>query len=177
MHLMSFWNSFQPHVFFYVKNLTDHDIQVGAYTCPAGQGVSVGSYGISTATTDGQGVYYNLELYRHYHVKKMTWIYNIKKVISKSQLEKVTDFILNNNSWEFFLFNCCWFAAKCWNKGGGGYILPIIVFPSIMRIEMLFHHSTSELDVYSPTRDQVKRQVGEGSSAYVKTVMDSTIKK
>ena len=58
---------------------------------------------------------------------------------------------------------------------GGGYILPIIVFPSIMRIEMLFHHSTGDLDVYSPTRDQVKRQIGEGSGASLKTVMDKTI--
>ena len=168
MSLVSNWNSWQPHVFVYFKNLTDHDITVGCYTCPAGQGVSVGSLGLSVSDGDGAGIYYNIETYRNAHTGRYRGIYCISKVVSKSELANVSDFIINHNKWEFFILNCCWFAAKCWNAGGGAYILPIVVFPSLTRIQMLFHHSTRSIDMYAAPAEQVMRQVGEGSSAYCK---------
>ena len=33
------------HTWLYFVNLTNHDLQVGLYTLPKGQGVSVGTYG------------------------------------------------------------------------------------------------------------------------------------
>ena len=49
------------HAWIYVENLTDEPLQVGHYTLPANQGVSVGLF--SFTCDDGIGIYYNVESY------------------------------------------------------------------------------------------------------------------
>ncbi|MBR2732507.1 MAG: hypothetical protein IKD72_11055 [Clostridia bacterium] len=175
MYLISYWNVASPHVFIYFENLTDHDITVGAYTCPKGQAVSVATLGISTADGDGAGIYYNMELYRIGKTGKFPMVVSLKKTVSKAELEAVTEFILNNNRWDFFLFNCGWFAARCWNVGGGSYLVPMTVLPSILRIEMLLHHSLGKIPLQKAERDQVMRQVGKGKNATLKIADDKSL--
>ncbi|MBQ6467647.1 MAG: hypothetical protein IJJ61_06855 [Clostridia bacterium] len=175
VYLLSYWNGFSPHICIYVENLTEHDIKVGAYTCPKGQGVSVGSLGFSVADGDGAGVYYNIETWRFAHGGKKPLALTISRVATKAQLENLTKFILNNNTWEFFMLNCAWFAAMCWDRAGGSFILPYVMFPSLIRLQMLFHHPTSTPKTYEPTRDQVMRQVGKGKNATVRTVVDKSL--
>ena len=49
------------HAWIYVENLTDEPLQVGHYTLPANEGVSVGLF--SFTCEDGIGIYYNVESY------------------------------------------------------------------------------------------------------------------
>ena len=175
MYLISYWNVASPHVFIYFENLTEHDITVGAYTCPKGGAVSVATLGISVADGDGAGIYYNMELYRIGKTGTFPLVVSLHKTVSKADLEKVTKFILNNNHWDFFIFNCGWFAAKCWNMGGGSYLVPITVFPSILRLEMLLHLSQGKVPLQKAERNQVMRQLGEGSNARLKVADDKSI--
>jgi hypothetical protein len=177
MYLVSYWNVASPHIFVYFKNLTKHEIQIGAYTCPAGRGCSVATLGVSTADGDGTGIYYNMELYRIGQDGKFPMVIILKKIVSKDDLQNVTDFILSHNRWDFFIFNCSWFAAKCWNLGGGAYLVPITMFPTILRIEMLFHHpiDKKEFELDNAERDEVFRQVGEGDLATLKVASDKSM--
>ena len=175
MYLITYWNVASPHVFLYFKNLTGHDITVGAYTCPKGECVSVATFGVSTMDGDGAGIYYNMERYRIAQDGKYPLVVTLKRVVSKTDLENVSKFILNNNRWEFFLFNCGWFAAKCWNAGGGSYLVPITVFPSILRLEMLFHRPIKKIDIEAAQRNEVFRQVGNGSGATLKIASDKSM--
>ena len=177
MYLVSYWNVASPHIFVYFKNLTKHDITVGAYTCHAGKGVSVATLGVSTADGDGTGIYYNMELYRIGQDGKFPMVIILRRIISKDDLQNVTDFILSHNRWDFFIFNCSWFAAKCWNAGGGAYIVPITMFPTIVRMEMLFHHPIDKEDfkLESVGRDEVFRQLGEGEEASLVIASDKSM--
>ena len=175
MYLISYWNVASPHVFIYFENLTEHDITVGAYTCPKGGAVSVATLGISVADGDGAGIYYNMELYRIGKTGTFPLVVSLHKTVSKADLEKVTKFILNNNHWDFFIFNCGWFAAKCWNTGGGSYLVPITVFPSILRLEMLLHLSQGKVPLKKAERNQVMRQLGEGSNARLKVASEKSM--
>ena len=171
------WNVASPHVFIYFENITDHDITVGAYTCPKGGAVSVATLGLSVADGDGAGIYYNMELYRIGKTGTYPLVVSLHRTVSKADLENVTKFILSNNRWDFFIFNCGWFAAKCWNAGGGAYLVPITVFPSILRLEMLLHFrsSSGKVPLLKAERDQVMRQLGEGSGARLKVADDKSL--
>ena len=175
MYLISYWNVASPHVFVYFKNLTKHEITVGAYKVPVGGSVSIATLGVSTADGDGVGIYYNMELYRIGVDHKYPMVVTLMRVVSKEDLENATDFILNNNKWEFFLFNCGWFAAKIWNLAGGDYLVPITMFPTILRIEMLFHHPIEKIELDKVERNQVMRQVGQGKGAYLKVASDKSM--
>ena len=56
-----------PHCWLYFVNETDEPIQVGYYTVPAGDSVSVGNF---RDRGNGSGIYYNLE---RYWVKEATY--------------------------------------------------------------------------------------------------------
>ena len=173
MSIISNWNSVVPHVFFYVENLTGHDIAVGAYSCPAGQSVSVGSFGMSVS--DGAGIYYNLEKYRNEYKGEYRGIRCLSQVISKSDLENVTKFILNNNVFDPIVRNCSWFATGCWNAGGGDRLPRVVVLPWIMRALMTARGADGYANLSHVERDQVMRQVGRGSSATVRVVSDGSL--
>ncbi|MBR4766048.1 MAG: hypothetical protein IK085_04705 [Clostridia bacterium] len=178
MYLVSYWNVASPHVFVYFENLTEHDITVGAYTCPKGKAVSVATLGVSTADGDGAGIYYNMELYRIGNNGHFPLVVTLKRTVSKAELEKVTDFILNHNRWDFFIFNCGWFAAKCWNTGGGSYLVPITVFPTILRLEMLFKFKSilpTKIKLQKAERDEVMVQIGQGKNATLKVASDKSM--
>ena len=124
---------------------------------------------------DGAGIYYNLETYRNAYMGRFSNIYRLEKVISKSQLESASNYILNHNVWDLFIVNCCWFAAGVWNAGGGAYIFPVVVFPSIMRAQMMAHGASRSVSMFSPRRDQVLRQNGSGSGAYTSVASDASL--
>ena len=177
MYLISYWNVASPHVFIYFENITDHDITVGAYTVPAGRAVSVATLGISVADGDGAGIYYNMELYRIGKSGTYPLVVSLHKTVSKAELAKVTDFILHNNHWDFFIFNCGWFAAECWNKGGGSYLVPITVFPSILRLEMVLHFlsSSGKVKLQKAERNEVMRQHNDKKGIYLTVAVDKSL--
>lgn len=172
VYLCSLWNSVFPHVFIYFENISDEEITVGKYVCPVGQGVSLGTFGMTVH--NGAGLYYNLECYRNRSNDGIT-ILNLSKKLTKTQLENVSNKICNLNHWDMLLLNCCYFASTVWNTAGGSYVFPVVCIPSFTRIQMLLKGCSSSLKLYKADRNQVYRQRGSGSSAYLELVSDSTL--
>ncbi len=172
MYLCSVWTSWCPHVFIYFENISDDEITVGKYKCPVGEGVSLGTFGMTV--DDGSGLYYNLECYRNSSNNNLT-VLNLSKKLTKSELEKVSNKICSSNHWDMLILNCCYFASSVWNAGGGSYVFPIVCIPSITRIQMIFKGCSSSLKLYKADRNQVYRQRGSGDSAYLELVSDSTL--
>ena len=172
MYLCSIWNSVFPHVFLYFENISDEEITVGKYILPVGQGVSIGTFGLTVR--NGAGVYYNLECWCNRSKNGMT-VLNISKKLTKSQLQSASNKICSINHWDPILFNCCYFASQVWNAAGVSYVFPIVCLPSITRIQMFFKGCSSSLSLYKPERNQVYRQRGTGGSAYIDLVSDSTL--
>lgn len=134
LYLCSNWNSVVPHVFIYVVNETDHDIRVGYYDLPSGQGVSLGSFGMTVS--DGPGVYYNIECYRNRGYDVPPNFMCISKTVSESELSSMSSYIKGANWWDPVAVNCCFFAAMCWNKAGGSYVFPLVCFPWLLRMQI-----------------------------------------
>jgi hypothetical protein len=116
-----------------------------------------------------------METYRIGQTGTFPMVVTMERVISKEELAAVSEFVRDHNQWDAFIFNCGWFAAKCWNTGGGSYLVPITVFPSILRLEMLFHRHTGKIQLYKTERDQVMRQIGKGPGAYLKVASDKSV--
>ena len=109
--LISNANPEKPHTWIYIENLTDESLQVGHYTLPPYETMSVGAF---MDRGNGYGVYYNLE---RYWVKEETYerTYYLKTKVSRAELKTVTTTINNHDYWNW-VFNCCWFATCVWNK-------------------------------------------------------------
>lgn len=117
------------HVFLYFQNLTDEPIMVGRYEVPANDDVSVGCFG--TEGPRGAGVYYNLEQdLKHYRAPL-----GVSEELTADELQKVTNKMkAYKNHWDP-IFNCYYFASKCWNAGADGDI-PYLLVPGFSRLIM-----------------------------------------
>lgn len=159
------------HMWIYIKNNDNEPIEVGAYTVPVGQGVSVGTFGLTRA--DGIGIYYNVEAYT---VNK----YGIDRVIcmqenlTAEQLEKVSKKIRNNNLWDPIIFNCTGMAFAIWNAGSSTTLVSFVL-PVFGRLAMLTHDHTDKIEMYYPTEDQVFKQKGSRKNARLEVVSASSI--
>lgn len=140
------------HFFLYFENLSNEPIKVGRFTVPVGGTVSVGSFG-STGPDGGFGVYYNLETERNYYVDTLA----IATLLTQSELDSVNGKISNYNHWDP-IFNCIYFAVRAWNVSGGKK-LPIIIFPSIMRLILKNNGAVYEpFDLYKNNPNPVYKQ-------------------
>ena len=159
------------HMWVYIQNRTDHELQVGAYTLPAGQGVSIGSFALTRA--DGFGLYYNVEAYcvNKYGIKSMICM---ETKLTQAQLDNVSKRILNGNLWTLILYNCMGTAFTIWNGGPGQKLIPLL-FPFIGRLEMLVYPHEDSIEMYYPTENQVFKQRGNGSSATLEKVSQSSL--
>jgi hypothetical protein len=128
------------------------------------------------SVSDGAGIYYNLEKYRNEYKSPYRGIRRLSKVISKSDLENVTKFMLRSNVFDPLIRNCSWFATGCWNAGGGDRLPRVVVLPWIMRALMSARGADSSANLTHVERDQVMRQVGRGSSATVKVVSGGSLR-
>lgn len=151
------------HTWVYFENLTDHELTVGVYPLPAGQGVSVGTYGYSIA--DGRGLYYNVECYRYNHPQTTDFVC-VKKSLTQQDLDQMSRMIRITGIW-FYLLNCSFAAFNIWNSSFGEF-MPYLIFPFLARLCILIYpQHESGFNLYNPSMDQIYKQKGYGSSAYL----------
>lgn len=161
------------HVWVYVENLTNHSLQVGAYTVPAGQGVSVGNFGLTRA--DGNGIYYNVESYcgNHYPISGMI---SNRTNLTQGELNRVSNAILQQNLWFPIGSNCTDFACRVWNAGGGTRVVSFGL-PVFTKWQIQAHGNTGFVQMTNVSADQVKKQHGSGVGASLSTCSPGTISK
>ena len=165
--------SWTDHAFVYFENLSKQTLKVGLYDLPVGQGVSVGCYAASRA--DGYGIYYNVEAHCANKYGQSGWC-SISKDLTKNELNKATNAIINaRNGWDF-VFNCMYFAFQVWNKTTGDNLVSLI-FPVFGQIQLKMRGGRSGPKMYFAREDQVFRQRGKGSSAYLTGVSRGTLDK
>lgn len=165
--------SWTDHAFVYFENLSKQTLRVGLYDLPVGQGVSVGCYAASRA--DGYGIYYNVEAHCANKYGQSGWC-SISKDLTKNELNKATNAIINaRNGWDF-VFNCMYFAFQVWNKTTGDNLVSLI-FPVFGQIQLKMRGGRSGPKLYFAREDQVYRQRGRGSSAYLTGVSKGTLNK
>lgn len=174
LSLCSNWTGFPSlgHIWVYVENVSDHPIKVGAYEVPVGQGVSIGTFGLTRS--DGFGIYYNIEAYTG-NFYGMGDALSLKTELNNSELDGISKKIANSNFWDPIVFNCAFFAITTWMKGGGSFVFPVVVFPALARLQMRTHNPEKAVHMYYPSRDQVLKQKGSGSSATTEIVKDGSV--
>ncbi len=155
---------FESHSWLYFENLTDHDIQVGAYTVPPGEGVSVGTYS-GQDVPEGFGVYYNVEAYRYGKGKLHDNVY-LKKELTQKQLERMSNKVARSNYWSHFT-NCSFFTITTWNVAAGKPLLYVMI-PLFTRWEIQLYPGHQEgLLMEFPGKDKVFKQKGLGKNATI----------
>ncbi len=159
------------HLWVYIHNTSDQPIEVGLYTVPVDQGVSIGTFGITRA--DGMGIYYNVEAYAA-NKYGLDSVVCLEDVLTQSELEDVSRTIRNSNVWDPIIFNCMTAAFSIWNAGAAIKLIPL-VFPILGRIQMLIYPHLNQLEMYYPTEDQVYKQRGIGNNAKLENVRESTL--
>ena len=111
------------HTWLYFVNLTNHEITVGLYTLPKGQGVSIGTYGLSIK--GGRGLYYNIEGYRYNNPYKVKDFVCLKKNLTQKQLETMSVQITRHGVWGFLL-NCSFAPFMIWDSVLGQFLAYLI---------------------------------------------------
>ncbi|MBR3552394.1 MAG: hypothetical protein IKN72_03290 [Clostridia bacterium] len=174
IYLCHRWSAFPSlgHDWVYIENLTNETLQVGAYQLPPHQGVSLGNFGLTRA--DGNGTYYNVEAYcgNHYSLSGMV---ATKDAMTRSDLARLSNVVLSTNHWDPIV-NCDSFAAAVWNAGSGKKVIPLL-FPVLMKVQILLYGNVGAVKMYSPTRDQVLKQHGTGAGATLTVCKDGTVAK
>ncbi len=161
------------HTWIYVHNNSDEPITVGLYEVPVGQGVSMGCFAFTAY--DGWGIYYNLEAYRENKNDNMDTHWSISKGLTRSDLNKLTKTLINfPNTWNPII-NCATFAFVVWNAVAGGFFISLLI-PAISQFEVIIGGGKKGvLEMYYPEKNQVYRQRGFGSNAYLEPVGQYTI--
>ena len=91
-------------------------------------------------------------------------------------MEKVSAAVARTNLWLPIGFNCTDFAVRVWNAGGGAFIMPL-VFPVLIKAQILMHGNRGGVNMYNPPRDHVYKQAGTGSGASLRVCSDGTVSK
>ena len=154
------------HMWVYLENLTNKPMQVGYYTVPPHKGVSIGIF----ARKDGFGIYYNVEAY----TKTVYGMENqicLKDQLTAEKVKDVSDALINfPNHWDP-IFNCMYFAFRIWNAGCSREKKLIhLVWPPLGTLQIKMKGYQRGVEMQSITMDKAFRQVGSGSSGYLKPV-------
>ncbi len=148
------------HTWIYIENLTDSGIQVGAVVVPKGKGVSVGSYG--TTIADGAGLYYNVEAWRYRNVDPIDWIH-ISKDLTEEDLVKVSNKIVNTNTWSYIL-NCAYAAIRIWNTVPGNKLV-FLYFPTLTQFQIsICRDRGNGFKMVNPPLKDVYKQIDNGDT-------------
>ena len=152
------------HMWVYLENLTDKPMKVGYYTVPAHEGMSVGVF----ARKDGFGIYYNVEAYTQtvYGMKDQICL---KDQLTAEKVKDVSDALIDfPNHWDP-IFNCMYFAFRIWNAGcsRGKKLIPL-VWPPLGTLQVKLKTPLRGVLMKGVTIDKAYRQVGSGSSGYLK---------
>jgi hypothetical protein len=152
------------HMWVYLENLTDDPMQVGLYTVPAHEGVSVGVF----SRKDGKGIYYNVEAYTQ-TVYGMQGQICLKDQLTAKKVKDVSDALIRyRNHWDP-IFNCMYFAFRIWNAGcsNSKKLIPLI-WPPIGTMQIKMKGYQRGVVMKGVTMDKALRQVGSGSKAYLR---------
>lgn len=160
------------HCWIYVENLTDDTMQIGAYELKSGEGVSIGTFGITRY--DGYGIYYNLEAYCQTRYG-MSGYRTMTENLTQDELDTLHNGIKNyKNSWNIFR-NCIAFANKMWNLVSDKR-LSNLIFPAFTGMQMSLKGCQRDSVVQmAVTEAQVYRQKGNGDSAYLVNVSKASL--
>lgn len=158
------------HTWIYVENLTDHDLDVGLYKLPSGQGVSLGTFGVTRA--DGRGLYYNVESYcvNKYGLRRVIYM---DEDLSIDELNKANKKILKSNHWNP-ITNCTGFSFSVWNTVSKHKLIPLFL-PVLGRFEMLLHDHDTNPVMFYPAASKVFKQEKNNEKAYLTGVSPNTI--
>lgn len=160
------------HIWIYIENVSDKEIKVGLYDLPAGEGVSVGTFGLTRS--NGFGVYYNIEAYTG-NLYGMEDSFSIRVEMNEEKMQKISKKILRANWWDPIVVNCAFFAITSWNKAGGKFMFPWVVFPVFARTQMKRRDYTENLEMFDPGRERVYKQKGFGENARLIPVKDGSV--
>ncbi len=155
------------HAWIYIENISGSDIQVGAYTLPAGKSVSVGTS--SFAGKNGFKLYYNLETL----VEKDTDYLSIGDTISANELDAMNRTILNFNHWDPIV-NCTFSSSAVWNTVSDKKLIPM-VFPIFSMIQMWIYGNDEEFKMNEPEPGTIYVQKGFGKNATIKAVDENQL--
>ena len=158
------------HTWLYIENVSDSDIQVGAYTVPAGEGCTLGTFFYSRF--DGIGLYYNLESYLSgkYGVREAVCI---SEYITADELEKVSKQAINRNFWDP-ITTCSGMPLTIWNSVADRKVVTI---PHPLFVFITLHcYSGKEVGtkMYVVDRERVYKQRGFGDDATLDVCNDIT---
>ena len=159
------------HTWLYIENLTDHDLQVGAYTLPAGEGCSLGTFFYSRF--DGPGLYYNLEnhLAGKFGVRKAV---SISENITAEQLETVSEMALNRNYWEP-VTTCSGMPLTIWNAVTDRLVITI-PHPLFVSLTLrLYDGHEIGAEMFPIERERVYKQRGFGDKATLDVCNDLSV--
>ena len=154
------------HMWVYLENLTNKPMQVGYYTVPAYEAVSIGVF----ARKDGFGIYYNVEAYTQ-SVYGMENQICLKDQLTAQKVKDVSDALIDfPNHWDP-IFNCMYFAFKIWNAGcSRDKKLIHLVWPPLGTLQIKMKNPIRGVVMQGVTADKAFRQVNSGSRGYLKPV-------
>lgn len=155
------------HAWVYIENISENDIQVGAYTLPAGKSVSVGTSSFSGK--NGFGLYYNLETL----IEKDTDYLSIGDTISANELDAMNRKILIYNHWNPII-NCTFSSSEIWNTVSDKKLIPM-VFPIFSMIQMWIQGNDAEFKMNEPEPGTIYVQKGFGENATIRPVDESKL--
>lgn len=159
------------HVWIYIHNVSDETLMVGPYELPAGEGVSVGSWGMSVL--DWWGVYYNIEAYAS-RDRDANDYYVLTKEINLQEFETVSEEVAKWNYWDP-IFNCTAFVYRVWNCVEGSRLFPLPL-PWITLLQLaIYGAETGTLEMFVPEEERVYKQVGWGDDATLENVEKRSI--
>lgn len=161
------------HTWIYVHNESAEPIQVGHYTVPVGQGVSVGVFSFSV--NDGWGIYYNIEAYKENTKNRMDKVWSKSVKINADELETLHNKLINYPNYWGFGGNCATFAFSMWNSvTHQGYFSMLI--PAITQFMLMVSGGKKGvLEMYCPPRENVYRLKGQGSNAHLELASDYSV--
>ncbi len=161
------------HTWIYVHNESDEPIQVGHYTVPVGQGVSVGVFSFSV--NDGWGIYYNIEAYKENTKNRMDKVWSKSVEMNAEELETLHNKLLSYPNYWGFGGNCATFAFSMWNSvTHQGYFSLLI--PAITQFMLMVSGAEKgTLEMYCPPRDNVYRLKGFGENAHLELASDYSV--
>lgn len=114
------------HAFITVKNVTDNNQQIGAYTLRPNEECSIGTWGMNAHW----GIWYNVES-TYLTLSRYEGRVSVTQGITDSDVSLLNEYIKNNDTWTPFK-NCSYFAVDLWNLASdadeffdlGGLITP-----------------------------------------------------
>ena len=159
------------HVWIYIHNTSDKPFTVGLYTVQPGEGVSLGNFNLTRS--DGSGLYYNIESYCG-NKYGLDGTIAVTDKLTYSRLRAVTEVLKIGNHFDP-IYNCTGFALTVWTAGSSK-IIPFIPIPCVAMLGIvMWGGKLNSLEMYDVPAEQVYKQIGNGSDAYLQPVSEGSL--